>query len=136
MQLGNVLFILLGAGLVSVGVLVAALADRVRGLRAAREAAPRERASRAQSAPVGIHVVESAELLRSTPAAKPVRSRVEPKPSVSAEGGEDVISALVAAGFKKPIATEATWACSAGERATVESWTKAALQKAGRGSRS
>lgn len=133
-MLSNVLFILLGGTLVSVGILVAALADRVRGLRAAREAAPHKQPSRVQSTPAGITVIESAELLRPAPAAKPVRApRVEPKASVSAEGGEDVISALVAAGYKKPIATEATWACSAGERGTVESWTASALRRCTRG---
>lgn len=137
-MLSNVLFILLGAGLVSVGVLVTALAtalaDRVRGARASRETAPRERASRAQSAPA-IQVVETADLLRSAPAAKPTRTiRTESKdPKPNTDSGDDVIAALVAAGYKKPIATEATWACSAGERATLEGWTAAALRRCVRG---
>jgi hypothetical protein len=138
MQLSNILHILLGAALVSIGVLVASLADRVRGQRGPREAAPRERASRAQSTPAVAHaaiqVVETAELLRSAPAVKPVRAtRVESKPAANTEGGEDVIAALVAAGYKKPIATEATWACGAGERASIEGWTAAALRRCARG---
>lgn len=142
-MLSNVLFILLGAGLVSVGVLVTAIAtafaDRIRGgQRAGREAAPRDRASRVQSAPTvappAIQVVEPAELFRSAPAVKPRANRTESRePKPSTEGGEDVIAALVAAGYKKPIATESTWACSAGERATIEGWTAAALRRCVRG---
>ena len=41
--------------------------------------------------------------------------------------------ALVAAGYKKPVATEATWACGAGERASIEGWTAAALRRCARG---
>jgi len=134
----NVLYMLLGAALVAIGVLATALADRIRGLRVSRERerenAPRERASRAQVASPIIPVVEPAELLRSSPPpAKPQR-RVEPKPS--ADGGDDVIAALVAAGYKKPIATEATWACIAAERATVEGWTAAAFRRCARGAMS
>lgn len=113
MQLSNVLNILLGAALVSVGVLVAALAERLRGSRAAREAV---RASRAQPAPRVISVVEPSRAARAEPS-----------------GGDDVIAALVAAGYKKATATEATWACSAAERATVESWTASALRRSARG---
>lgn len=130
----SVLYMLLGAALVTAGVLVSALADRVRGLRASREtSAPRERAAREKPAPAAaplraaIPVVESAELLRG--AAKPRAPRGEPKPQANAEGGEDVIAALVASGYKRPAATEATWACSAAERATIEGWTVAALRR-------
>ena len=137
---------LFGAALVAIGVLAAALADRIRGVRIARdasEALPRERSangwrSRAVSGPAhaartSIPVVEHAEY-RSTPApVKPPRApRPEPKVP-SPEGGEDVIAALVAAGYKKAIATEAAWACSSGERATVETWTAAALRRCARG---
>ena len=133
------LSMLFGAALVAIGVLAAALADRIRGLRIsrdAREAAPRERLSRAASVPAhsaraSIPVVEHSEY-RGTPApGKPPRApRTEPKVP-SPEG--DVIAALVAAGYKKAIASEAAWACSAGERATVETWTAAALRRCARG---
>jgi hypothetical protein len=131
MQLSNVLFMLLGAALVAIGVLATALADRIRGGKFVRDVPQqRERPSRAHSAPV-IPVVEPAELPR--PAAKPQRPRPEPKPVAATEGGEDVIAALVASGYKKPIATEQTWACTAAERATIEGWTAAALRRCARG---
>lgn len=137
MQLSNVLPMLLGAALVAVGVLAAALADRIRGLRVSREVAPRERASRAQGAPAAISVVDPGDLLRAAPAAAPAKppraQRAESRSAASAEGGEDVIAALVAAGYKRPIATEATWACGAGERASIEGWTRAALMRCARG---
>lgn len=140
MTLNSVLFMLLGAALVAVGVLASALADRIRGLRGSREtSSPRERTSRAAPAPqpsrAVISVVEAAEPLRATPPAKPQR-RVEPKPQPSADGSDDVITALVTAGYKKPIATEATWACTAAERATVEGWTAAAFRRCARGAMS
>ena len=138
----NALSMLFGAALVALGVLAAALADRIRGLRIARdarEAVPRERASRASSVPAQppravIPVVEHTELLRPAAPKQPPRTpRAEPKVAASAEGGDDVIAALVASGYKKPVATEAAWACSAGERATVESWVASALRRCARG---
>jgi hypothetical protein len=142
MNLNSVLFMLLGAALVAVGVLAAALADRIRGQLPVREAAPRERASRTPSpqptkSPATQHaVIPVVELPRApvVPPAKPQR-RVEPK-QPSADGADDVIAALVASGFKKPIATEATWACSVAERATVEDWMAAALRRCARGAMS
>jgi hypothetical protein len=138
MTLNSVLFMLLGAALVAVGVLASALADRIRGLRSARETSPqRERPSRATSAPArtAIPVVELPQSTPVVPPAKPQR-RVEPKPQSSTDGADDVIAALVASGYKKPIATEATWACDAAERATVERWTAAALRRCARGAMS
>lgn len=126
MSLSSVLTMLLGAALVAIGVLAAALADRVRGLRIAREGQPRERASRARAE---IPVVESADLPRATPA--PARTPRAPQgPAAAPEGGEEVIAALVASGYKRPIATEAAWACTAAERATIEGWAVAALRRA------
>lgn len=130
----HVLYTLLGAALVAIGVLAAALADRIRGLRVSRrDAEPRERAARAPSVPVhatraAIPVVD-AELVQAV-SPKPRTPRPEPK---VAEGGDDVIAALVAAGYKRGIATEAAWACSAAERATVEGWVASALRRCARG---
>jgi len=128
---------LLGAALLASGMLVSALADRIRGLRATREAAParaaREKTSASTQAPRAIPVVESATLLPATP---PKRStRLEPKPCTNTgeSDGEDVIAVLVQAGYKKPVATEAAWACTGAERATVETWTTAALRRCARG---
>lgn len=134
----NALYMLLGAAFVAIGVLAAALADRIRGLRISRDAAPRDRGDRAPSVPAqparaAIPVVDHAELHRATPPKQPRPPRAEPKVVASSEGGDDVISALVAAGFKKPVATEATWACTAAERATVEIWTATALRRCARG---
>ena len=132
----NALSMLFGAALVALGVLAAALADRIRGLRVSRrDAEPRERASRAPSVPapsVPAQGRTSIPVVELSP--KPPRvPRPEPKATASTEGGDDVIAALVSAGYKKPIATEATWACSAAERATVENWTASALRRCARG---
>lgn len=128
----NALYMLFGAALVAVGVLAAAAADRIRGLRTSREAAPRERVSRAAStsAQQARQVIPVVEMPRALPK-QPKAPRTEPKDAT--DGGDDVIAALVAAGYKKPIAVEATWACSAAERTTVESWTAAALRRCARG---
>lgn len=140
-MLNDVLHILLGAALVSVGFLVAALAERIRGRRPAREVpAQRERtsASRVQpptplpahQSPQSIPVVGPSDILRS--GARRSRLGAETKASATT-GGDDVIAALVASGYKKPVATEATWACSDTERATIEGWTAAALRRCARG---
>ena len=132
------LSMLLGAALVALGVLASALADRIRGLRPvpqARETSPLT--SRARPLRASVPVVETSDLIQ--PAApRPLqgRLRAEPKPPTSLprdERGEDVIAALVAAGYKKPIATEAAWACSTTDRTTVERWTAAALRRCARG---
>lgn len=132
----SVLYMLLGALLVTAGVLVSALADRVRGLRSSRGAeAPRERASRVQNQPgarQAIQVEEVGELPRAA-AVKPRAPRVEPKAAASTEGGDEVIAALKAAGYKQAVAAEATWACSQAERATLEGWTASALRRCARG---
>jgi hypothetical protein len=154
-MLSNVLFILLGAGLVSIGFLAAALAERLRGPRVMLATTPRVTHATTPRVihdmePRGTHVmdphatlnrvqkatliplVEGTELLRPTSATRPPRGpRTEPK--VTSTGGDDVIAALVAAGYKKPIATEATWACGVAERATIEGWAASALRRCGRG---
>jgi hypothetical protein len=130
-MLSNVLFILLGAGLVSVGFLAAALAEHIRG-HVPRETEPRAQLNRVQKATL-ISLDEGAALIRPTPTAKTPRvSRTEAK-VVTSTGGDEVIAALVAAGYKKPIATEATWACGVAERATIEGWAASALRRCGRG---
>ena len=114
---------LLGAGLVAIGVLAAALADRIRGIRVARETG-HQRASRRLIAPIP----ESAEPPRSTNQTRSrAESRVRASTQTATDGAEDVIAALVAAGYKRQIAVEATHACGAADRATVEGWARAAL---------
>jgi hypothetical protein len=134
----TVLDALFGAALVAVGVLVAALADRIRGLRrmhtedvrGARAATARDispRPPRVVEAAPKIEVVE-AELVE--PAApRPRAQRVEQR----TDGESDVIDALVAAGYKKSIAAEAARGCASADRATIERWTAAALRRCARG---
>lgn len=119
----DVLHMLFGAALVASGVFAAALADRIRGLRVSRELPIRARART---------ISESREL-----PTRPIEV-VEPKPVKDAaqrldSTANDVIAALVAAGYKKAIAAEAAWSCTAAERATIENWTRAALRRCARG---
>jgi hypothetical protein len=142
-MLSNILFILLGAGLVSVGFLGAALAERLRSSRetarcagcgrdqdanAARNLLHRRDLSRGPVPPIA--AVEPAAVLRQvTVTTRTPRARTEPKVTPGDEGGEDVVAALVAAGYKKSIAAEATWACTTAERVTIEGWTAVALRR-------
>lgn len=122
----DVAHVLLGAGLVAIGVLASALADRIRGLRIARETG-HQRASRPP-------VDESVERFRSTTTATKrtrgsrTESKVRANTETATDGADDVIAALVATGYKKQLATEATHACGPAERATVEEWARAALR--------
>jgi hypothetical protein len=107
----DVLQMLLGGSLVTLGVLTSALADRVRQLRPARhvDATPAR---------------EPRELVR-----EPSRAPRQPAPIDLAPGSGAVVAALVAAGFKKTIAAQAVAACSPRDQATPESWTAAALRR-------
>lgn len=137
-MLSNVLFILLGAGLVSIGFLVAAFAERLRTPRArAVVETPAEHYGTAparpqERPPLGVGPVEPrhpTSPVRSPQAPRPAATHTPaPRPSPSPGGEGDVIAALVAAGYKKPVATEATRACNEAERATIEGWTVAALR--------
>lgn len=110
---------LYGGGLVAVGVLAHALAERIRDVRVSRTEAPR--APRAS-----IPVVEQ-------PAPRAATRVPKPTTKASTDGGEDVIAALVTSGYKKAVATEAAWACGPAERATVEAWIANALRRCLRG---
>lgn len=100
--------VLLGAAFVTLGVLVAALADRIRGVRVTRVRAP-------------CAVATSSKLLAPPPRDTPVTAD-----DVQAH---EVIGALVTAGFSKRVAAAATTACAREQRATVETWTRAALRR-------
>jgi hypothetical protein len=132
----NALSMLFGAALVAIGVLASALADRIRGhmaSRHSRDVAPRERAVRA-STPPPMPRVPVFEAPLASPAKTPRVPRVEPKAAPKGQdGGDDVIAALVGAGYKKPVASEAVWACGPAERASIELWTAAALRRCARG---
>lgn len=110
------LHMLLGAALVALGVIAAALADRIRGLRVTRET------ERSRRAPIEV-----------------VESRPEPKTKSALTGqkaqgmADEVIAALIATGYKKPAASEAVWGCTAQERETIEHWTRAALRRCAKG---
>jgi len=109
----NVLHMLLGAALVSTGVLASALADRIRGLRSPRanvreprEDRPEPRVRRASGTPAqGVAVI--------------------------VDGADDIIEALMGMGFKRPLATKAVAACAPQDRQSPESWARAALRIAG-----
>ena len=106
----DIAYVLLGAALVAIGVLAAALADRVRGLVVTRE--PRA--------------------LRSVAVAA---SKVPAREQLLANGASEneVIAALVAAGYRKRVAVAATAGCAQEERATPEVWARAALRRCAEG---
>jgi Holliday junction resolvasome RuvABC DNA-binding subunit len=108
----DVLHMLLGAALVCMGVLAAAFADRIRQLRNAR----RDHSER-------------------TPAREYARAtRLKAAPAVDlTPGSDDVVAALVGAGYKKTVATQAALACNEREQATPESWIGAALRRCAQG---
>lgn len=116
-DVGNML---LGAALVAIGVLAAALADRIRGLRITRERA-------VMSTPTSPPVHDPDPV--ATP--KPGRARTPQSRSKThtQQTADDVIAALVAAGHKKQVATDAVWGCRDAERTTIEQWTLASLRR-------
>jgi Holliday junction resolvasome RuvABC DNA-binding subunit len=46
---------------------------------------------------------------------------------------QDVVTALVAAGYSKRVATSAAGTCAPDQRSTIESWTRTALRHLARG---
>jgi hypothetical protein len=119
---------LFGAALVMFGVLVTALADRIRSIRIGRERRDSARELMSRTAP---RAAAPIEVVEPAPVVKPERARAPRAEAKSA--ADDVIAALVAAGYKKPVAAEAVWGCSAAERETPESWAQAALRRCARG---
>ena len=103
-MLANVGMMLLGALLVVVGVLAGAVGDRIRGNRAARASAGTSPRKVAQ-----------------------VSDHAKAEPMELGDLGRDVVATLIASGFSKDAATQATLACPGTTRSTVESWTRAAL---------
>jgi hypothetical protein len=142
-MLSNVLFILLGASLVAVGVLTTALAERLRGnapTEEKRPQAPRTVVAEPTEMPRTPTVTRSAREV--TPLVTPPATGTEmprtptvtrvarAETKITSPGlGENVISALVAAGYKRTMAAEATWACDKTERASIGAWTAAALRR-------
>lgn len=117
----SALSMLLGAALVAVGVLVSALADRIRGIRADRHAA--------RSAPAkpiltfrDVPARGSDPVMTAPPAAEPAEDPRE----------ADIVSAMVGAGYKTKDAQRAARACRDSERVSTESWLAAAFRLAGK----
>jgi hypothetical protein len=151
-MLNNALFLLLGAGLMAIGVLTAAFAERIRNSRQleTKHSATREQERRAPR-PSIITIADTHEMPRSptitrTPTRPPTPSDAPEMPrsptvtrapraarAATPNLADDVIAALVATGYKRPIATQATWACEEAERVTIELWTAAALRRCGQG---
>lgn len=123
-MLHDALLLVLGAVLVSGGVMTAAAADRVRNLRISRT-------------PRATVVPDAADLVPTEPASPRARGS---RPGVSvaalhaeATGRADVVHALHGAGFKeKGLAERMTDACSQAERESIATWTRAALRRASR----
>jgi hypothetical protein len=146
-MLNNVLFMLLGTGLVTVGFLAAAYAERIRGARAMKilerpTTRPQEQqASRPSSTiePAAMSHARSsahremtnapAEMPRTPTITRISRATRQAPPSP----GDEVVAALIAAGYKRTIAAEATWACGEAERTTIENWTVSALRRCAQG---
>ena len=120
-MLHDILTLSLGASLVSVGVLSSALADRIRGLRIERRMSRPERQR---------EIPDEIATERTRPARGSGPKMVE-DPALTATA-QNVIAVLVASGYKKSLATDATWRCTTVERATTESWTRAALRNCAR----
>lgn len=115
--MNDALHMLIGAGLVVIGVLASALADRIRGDRARRGTSAEGAAKRAITPPK----------LPEVRAEMPVIATVVRK---AAEAREEVVSALTGAGYKKGDAARAVDACSMAERESLEAWTRSALRRA------
>jgi hypothetical protein len=125
----SILYMLFGAALVTVGVFATALADRLRGLRVRREStAPRN----ALRDPVVVKM-EHAPHASGAGAGNLGKQEAKKQDAKTKTMADDVIAALVAAGYKKAAASDATWSCRASERATVEGWATAALRAAAKG---
>src|SRR4029077_2628332 len=90
---------------------------------------PRPRVAARQVADVAPAELPRPRAARQAESFKSPRSETKNTSSSGPSPGEDVITALVAAGFKQNIAATATWACDAKERATIEGWTTAALRR-------
>lgn len=104
--MSNVLFMLLGAALVCVGVVISAVADRIRGVKPTR-------------------VTERALFLERQPKNK--ASKAEPPPPDVMQ--QEVEGALTKMGFVKAEAHELAVAVPATDRHSHENWIRAALRK-------
>lgn len=142
MSLTTVCQILLGSLLVVVGMIGSAIADRIRGIVRGRIPAlagaqtvpslpPRAPRTSSQRPFVSGSLIAAAPPFAAAPNPAPVPL---PQPKKKAPGPDeimldDVLAALVSAGYTKRIAETAVNACVGDERATTETWVKAALRR-------
>lgn len=134
MTLANFGFLFLGAMLVAGGILVASLADRVRGLRISRResrrAVPRQQPTATAAKAVEIDPADTIFVPDEDPADTIFVPDEDPKAARRDDHEADmadVIAALVAVGYNKRAATRAVKACTAIERGSLTDWTRAAL---------
>jgi len=120
--MNDTLHMLFGAGLVMLGVLSAALADRIRGLRLIRERAPRADSEPAAQAQPRRAAARGSAPMRIPPAADDGKV---------AERRDLVIRTLRELGYNRRYAEDAVDGCAAEERTTTERWVRAALVRAG-----
>lgn len=104
--MNDVAHLALGGALVMVGVVAAAIAERIRGVRPTRDSAPRGVAT----------TIPKAVATRDTSIA-------------SDDAQQEVIGALVSAGYPKRVATAAASRCTPEQRTTTETWMRAALRR-------
>jgi hypothetical protein len=132
---------LLGGLLVALGVVAGAVADRIRaGRHRVPAVAPaRARVARGTRADtkvgvgVGVGPATAAWVVPGEPSNDERRDRLYENPNLIERQkliGSDVVTALTTAGYKRGLAKEATRGCSKAERASLEDWTRAALQRA------
>lgn len=126
--MNEVVHVLLGAALVAIGILAAALSDRIRGVRITRERASVVSATRTSRAAPDSDAMPIPRLAR----ARVLLAESKTQQAVA----RDVVAALVAAGYTKQVVTEAVWGCNSAERSTIEEWTRAALRRCARGATS
>lgn len=104
LTIGQVALLLVGGGLVALGIVAGAIADRIRGIRANRTT-PRPLEPRQHGAPA--RTLDPNLRLR-----------------------DDVVAALAGAGYTRRQSELAADACAPSERSTIEAWTRAALKHA------
>jgi len=121
-----ILYALFGATLVALGVLVGAWANRVSNR-------PRRYRDVRATSVIPMRTARGIPIRVVTPKAPGIAPKMETKTDTMTN---DVITALMAAGYKKQIATEAALGCGQAERATIEHWTRAALRRCAKGSAS
>lgn len=122
-MLHNIGFMFIGAVLVTIGVLGAALADRIRGVKLERKRAVSAASTIWETPPSTYYAgPDKAAVAR---AKKPAAPMITVDPML-----DEVVDLLVGTGYKKPTALVAANGCTPAERATIESWSRAALRRA------